>query len=162
MPKIVSSTTVSASTDEPQKDSQKLHTYYCLYCGEFVLIIDKHLRKLPRRKTDNAYIIDRTKHTSKLHLATGPTRFVRRDNLYEKQHRYHCPKCALPVAYDQEGQYLYILDKAAHYSVAGDDKNAGSGSGDREVMREGRVADKRPAGDQMSAEQLLREVAESL
>ncbi|KAJ3044592.1 hypothetical protein HDV00_001518 [Rhizophlyctis rosea] len=162
MPKIVSSSTVSASTDGVQPNQQKLHTYYCSYCGEFVLIIDKHLRKLPRRKTDNAYIVDRQKHTSKINLATGPVKLLRRPNGYERQNRYLCQRCALPVAYDQRGQYLYILDKAAHVSVGGAGGDGDADTGGRETVYEGRAANKSAAPMQKTAEQFLAEIAESM
>ncbi|KAJ8523425.1 hypothetical protein ONZ45_g137 [Pleurotus djamor] len=58
MPKVVSRSAVSASTDaHPTASSAAaLRVYYCI-CGEFILVIDKSLASLPRRQTDNAIII---------------------------------------------------------------------------------------------------------
>ncbi|KAG9219008.1 hypothetical protein CCMSSC00406_0001418 [Pleurotus cornucopiae] len=58
MPKVVSRSAVSASTDaHPTASSAAaLRVYYCL-CGEFILVIDKSLSSLPRRQTDNAIIV---------------------------------------------------------------------------------------------------------
>ncbi|QRW16137.1 hypothetical protein RhiXN_04138 [Rhizoctonia solani] len=75
MPKIVSRSAISSSIDgrcyikgglaicpncvvSPPTDSAtaSLRVYYCL-CGEFILVIDKSLNSLPRRKTDGAIIV---------------------------------------------------------------------------------------------------------
>jgi hypothetical protein len=40
--------------DGPESD---LYVYYCKHCGSHVLITYTQLRKMPRQKTDKAYII---------------------------------------------------------------------------------------------------------
>ncbi|KAJ9105411.1 hypothetical protein QFC21_001782 [Naganishia friedmannii] len=58
MPKVISRAAISSSDQAPATASSLavLRTFYCL-CGEFMLVIDRGLDKLPRRKTDGAYII---------------------------------------------------------------------------------------------------------
>ncbi|KAG8802304.1 hypothetical protein FRC16_009974 [Serendipita sp. 398] len=58
MPKVISKSTISSSNEvaATQSASAALKTYYCL-CGEFILVIDKMLSNLPRRKTDDAIIL---------------------------------------------------------------------------------------------------------
>lgn len=58
MPKVISRAAVSTSDSAPATASSKaiLRTYYCL-CGEFLLVIDKSLDKLPRRPSDGAIVV---------------------------------------------------------------------------------------------------------
>ncbi|KAI8973536.1 hypothetical protein BDF20DRAFT_882909 [Mycotypha africana] len=117
MPKIVSSSVVSSSDHALLNDqSTSLHVYYCL-CSEFLLAIDADLRKLPKRKTDNAVIVSNTRRTYKLTAQAGECVLLQRREGYEKQFRYHCPRCNLVIAYEmndvrKSGPYTYILDGA--------------------------------------------------
>jgi hypothetical protein len=58
MPKVVSRSAVSSSTDAQPTASAAaaLRVYYCI-CGEFILVIEKSLAELPKRQTDGATII---------------------------------------------------------------------------------------------------------
>lgn len=51
MPKVISRAAISSSDQAPETASSKavLRTFYCL-CGEFMLVIDRGLDKLPRRR----------------------------------------------------------------------------------------------------------------
>ncbi|OBZ85375.1 hypothetical protein A0J61_06571 [Choanephora cucurbitarum] len=117
MPKIVSSSIVSSSDHVAQGDSNTtLHVYYCL-CSEFLLVIDADLRQLPRRRTDNAIIVSNVRRTYKLTAEAGECVLLKRREGYEKQFRYHCPRCQLTIAYEmnehrKSGPYTYILDGA--------------------------------------------------
>ncbi|PPQ83273.1 hypothetical protein CVT25_004012 [Psilocybe cyanescens] len=127
MPKVVSRSAVSSSTDaQPTASSAaSLRVYYCI-CGEFILVIDKSLATLPRRKTDNAIIIrskdsdDGKARVFKLNaVAEDPILLERypsnsssqkvkdfadmtvliRSGGHEKQYRFHCPRCSLKIGY---------------------------------------------------------------
>ncbi|KAI9322604.1 hypothetical protein BX666DRAFT_1896751 [Dichotomocladium elegans] len=118
MPKIVSSSIVSSSdhTVQPEDQRRALHVYYCL-CSEFLLVIDADLRVLPRRRTDNAIIVSNTKRTYKLTAEFNNAVVLQRKEGYEKQYRYHCPRCQLLVAYEttenrKSGPFTYIVDSA--------------------------------------------------
>ncbi|CAG8494494.1 9891_t:CDS:2 [Ambispora gerdemannii] len=116
MPKIVSSSTVSSSEQTNVRPEQHLHVYYCL-CSEFILVIDAKLDRLPRRKTDNAYIIANGKRIYKLN-AIEPSNnpiVLKRLQGYEKQYRLHCPRCNLFIAYEvtpkrKSGAFTYIVE----------------------------------------------------
>ncbi|KAI0052979.1 hypothetical protein FA95DRAFT_1482535 [Auriscalpium vulgare] len=126
MPKVVSRSAVSSSTDaQPTASSvAALRVYYCI-CGEFVLVIDKSLASLPRRQTDDAIII-RSQDTPnakarvfKLNANPGEPMIVERgQGRHERQFRFHCPRCTLPVGYQttpppaKSGPFLYILKGA--------------------------------------------------
>lgn len=58
MPKVVSRAAISSSDQATATASSQtiLRTFYCL-CGEFLLVIDRALDQLPRRRTDGAYIV---------------------------------------------------------------------------------------------------------
>ncbi|KAM5540423.1 hypothetical protein V8D89_005881 [Ganoderma adspersum] len=125
MPKVVSRSAVSSSTDaRPTASSAAaLRVYYCI-CGEFILVIDKSLTALPRRQTDGAVVIrsqdasDAKARVFKLNATTKDPILIERPGGHEKQYRFHCPRCALPVAYQptpppvKSGPYLYIVKGA--------------------------------------------------
>lgn len=118
MPKIVSSSVISSSDHALQTEEQSkiLHVYYCL-CSEFILVIDADLRQLPRRRTDNAVIVSNVRRTYKLTAEADDCVLLKRREGYEKQYRYHCPRCQLTIAYEmtenrKQGLYTYILDGA--------------------------------------------------
>ncbi|KAI0723207.1 hypothetical protein C8Q76DRAFT_722065 [Earliella scabrosa] len=125
MPKVVSRSAVSSSTDaRPTASSTAaLRVYYCI-CGEFILVIDKSLTALPRRQTDGAIVIrcqdtqDAKARVFKLNATVKEPVLIERQGGHEKQYRFHCPRCALPVAYQatppppKSGPFLYILKGA--------------------------------------------------
>lgn len=55
MPKVVTRAAVSSSdnTGETASSQAILRSHYCL-CGEFILVIDRSLDKLPRRRCVSA------------------------------------------------------------------------------------------------------------
>jgi len=125
MPKVVSRSAVSSSTDaQPTASSvAALRVYYCI-CGEFILVIDKSLASLPRRKTDGAIVI-RCQDSElgkarvfKLNATVKDPVLVERPNGHERQYKFHCPRCTLPVAYQttpppmKSGPFLYIIKGA--------------------------------------------------
>lgn len=102
------------SKDTPDKSNFRV--YYC-YCGEYIIIIDKDIRKLPQRKTDKALVIINNKRSFKLNVADGSWVILKRPSGYEKQFRMKCPRCKLFVAYQftekiKEGPYTYIVEGA--------------------------------------------------
>ncbi|KIO31055.1 hypothetical protein M407DRAFT_241961 [Tulasnella calospora MUT 4182] len=122
MPKIVSRSAVSSSTEAAPTESStaSLKVWYCL-CGEFLLVIDKNLKKLPRRKTDGAVML-RCRDTPsskaavfKLNVAECDPVLIKRTNGYERQWRYACTRCSLPVAYQtaphpiKSAPFLYLV-----------------------------------------------------
>lgn len=56
-------------------ESDKLYIYYCKFTGKHALTSDVDIESLPRRNTDNAYILDKEKHVFKFYT-TGAIRFV--------------------------------------------------------------------------------------
>ncbi|KAF4619312.1 hypothetical protein D9613_005335 [Agrocybe pediades] len=125
MPKVVSRSAVSSSTDaQPTASSAaSLRVYYCI-CGEFILVIDKSLATLPRRKTDNAIIIrskdsgDEKARVFKLNAVAEQPILLERAGGHEKQYRFHCPRCSLKIGYQTEpppvknAPFLYIISGA--------------------------------------------------
>ncbi|KAK7695938.1 hypothetical protein QCA50_000577 [Cerrena zonata] len=125
MPKVVSRSAVSSSTDaQPTASSTAaLRVYYCI-CGEFILVIDKSLASLPRRTTDGAIIIRSQDHETtkaqvcKLNVVAKDPVLVERPGGHERQYRFHCPRCNLLVAYQttpppiKSGSFVYVLKGA--------------------------------------------------
>ncbi|KAF9226584.1 hypothetical protein BS17DRAFT_696164 [Gyrodon lividus] len=125
MPKVVSRSAVSSSTDAQPTASATaaLRVYYCI-CGEFILVIEKSLSLLPKRQTDEATIIrsqdsDAGK-TVVFKFNANPIEpvLVERSGGYEWQYRFSCPRCNLLVGYQstpppvKSAPYLYILKGA--------------------------------------------------
>ncbi|TFK43417.1 hypothetical protein BDQ12DRAFT_674944 [Crucibulum laeve] len=125
MPKVVSRSAVSSSTDaQPTASSAAaLRVYYCI-CGEFILVVDKSLATLPRRTADSSIVI-RTQDSDegkarifKLNAATGEPILLERPGGHERQYRFHCPRCSLPIGYQstpppaKTGPFLYIISGA--------------------------------------------------
>ncbi|PPR07216.1 hypothetical protein CVT26_012649 [Gymnopilus dilepis] len=125
MPKVVSRSAVSSSTDaQPTASSAaSLRVYYCI-CGEFILVIDKSLATLPRRKTDNAIIIrSQDSNTAKarvfkLNAVAEEPIILQRAGGHERQYRLHCPRCSLKIGYQtapppvKNAPFLYVLPGA--------------------------------------------------
>jgi hypothetical protein len=76
------------------------------------------IEALPRRRTDHARILDRTKYTIKLYTTDGGAKLLRRpDGKVERQYRLNVG--SLPVAYTsdkpegaEDTDLLYIMDRA--------------------------------------------------
>jgi len=88
--------------------------YHCALCRTLALQIDKPLEGLPRRKTDESYVINKDKALYKLTIVPGEKVSIKRDKGVEVQYRYHCAHCNQVVGYSsapQHGaaQYTYIL-----------------------------------------------------
>ncbi|TDL29432.1 hypothetical protein BD410DRAFT_736338 [Rickenella mellea] len=125
MPKVVSRSAVSSSTEaKPTASSTAaLKVYYCI-CGEFILVIDKNILKLPRRKTDGSIIVrcqdsgELKSRVFKLNANISEAVLVERQGGHERQYRFHCPRCTLPVGYQstpppmKSGPFVYILQGA--------------------------------------------------
>ncbi|EKM59135.1 uncharacterized protein PHACADRAFT_113393 [Phanerochaete carnosa HHB-10118-sp] len=125
MPKVVSRSAVSSSTDaQPTASSTAaLRVYYCL-CGEFILVIDKGLASSPRRQTDGATVVQcqdsnvGKARVFKLNATLKDAILVERQGGHEKQYRFHCPRCDLQIGYQstpppmKSGPYVYIVKGA--------------------------------------------------
>ena len=97
--------------------------FYCLACGQLVLTSDVPLNNLPQRRTDHARVLMRRPdareglETFRLKATRGEAITLRRsDATFEKQYRYLCNGCALPVAYacvdSHTPELTYIFDGA--------------------------------------------------
>ncbi|KAI8802857.1 hypothetical protein BJ742DRAFT_831701 [Cladochytrium replicatum] len=112
MPKIVSSSTLSSSDSAAAQ--AELSIYYCL-CGYYALSCETSLKRLPKRRTDNATIIPKETIVMRHDLKEGTEPIIiQRPAGYEKQLRLHCKNCNLPVAYTcgLEMPYVYIMDSS--------------------------------------------------
>ncbi|KAM5575027.1 hypothetical protein ABKV19_014125 [Rosa sericea] len=125
-------TRTRARTHGPDSD---LFIYYCKHCGSHLLITgsfvlslcdfnllgDQKLKlreKMPQRKTDKAYVLDKTKHLARLNISEGGKVILKRgEGKLEKQFRMNCVGCELFVFYrseeDLEGaSFIYVVDGA--------------------------------------------------
>ncbi|KAK3040642.1 hypothetical protein RJ639_026963 [Escallonia herrerae] len=117
MPKRTTHTYSSedALPDGPDSD---LFVYYCKHCSSHVLITDTQLQKMPKRKTDKAYVLDKKKHLTRLNINEGGKVLLKRgEGKLEKQFRMNCMNCGLLVCYRAEedlesASYIYVIDGA--------------------------------------------------
>nr|MCL8600420.1 hypothetical protein [Proteus mirabilis] len=117
MPKRTTHTYSSedAAPDGPDSD---LFVYYCKHCGSHVLITDTHLQKMPKRKTDRSYALDKKKHLARLNVEhAGKVLLKRGEGKLEKQYRMNCLNCGLLVCYRAEedletASFIYVVDGA--------------------------------------------------
>ncbi|KAJ7283903.1 hypothetical protein C8J57DRAFT_1171860 [Mycena rebaudengoi] len=93
-------------------------------CGEFILVIDKSIASLPRRQTDGAIIIRAQDSEGgparvfKLNAVAGEPVLLERPGGHERQFRFLCPRCTLPIGYQctpppvKTAPYVYIFTGA--------------------------------------------------
>jgi hypothetical protein len=104
---------------------ESLEVYYCAYCGAHSLILDVLVSELPLRSSDGARVVQLAKHATQLLLDEGPAVKIKRapgkaggPALVEKQYRYVCKGCGLPLAYlsfpfkDPSNKLLYLIADA--------------------------------------------------
>ncbi|KAH8377061.1 hypothetical protein KR093_003208 [Drosophila rubida] len=117
MPKVVSRSIVCSDTKDQEEynEEKPLNIYYCL-CGKMSLILDCALNHLPLREVDNARVIDTNDHANKLTFNPAPQIiYIRRKGKgIEKQYRYKCRTCSLPLYYrhSNDSQVTFIMNNA--------------------------------------------------
>ncbi|KAH8335919.1 hypothetical protein KR074_006044 [Drosophila pseudoananassae] len=104
MPKVVSRSIICSDTKDQEEynEEKPLNIYYCL-CNKMALILDCSLEQLPLREIDNARVINASEHANKLTYNPTPRMIYikrkSRGNAIEKQYRYKCRSCNLPLYY---------------------------------------------------------------
>ncbi|KAK7275116.1 hypothetical protein RIF29_16223 [Crotalaria pallida] len=71
--------TYSSEDALPEGPNSDLFVYYCKHCGSHVLITDTQLQKMPKRKTDKAYVLDKTKHLARFNIHDAGKVLLKRD-----------------------------------------------------------------------------------
>ncbi|XP_030377105.1 UPF0428 protein CG16865 [Scaptodrosophila lebanonensis] len=117
MPKVVSRSIVCSDTKDQEEynEEKPLNIYYCL-CDKMALILDCTLEQLPLREVDNARVIDANDHANKLTYNTAyKTIYIHRKGKgIEKQYRYKCRSCNLPLYYrhNPDSHVTFVLQNA--------------------------------------------------
>ena len=147
-----------------------LLSYHCTFCHAFCFVVDRSLALLPHRSTDGAAILVTAERHFRLRLDRGEVRAVRRPRGVEKQWRWKCWQCDLPVVYQCEdwdaarqqlphAQLLYIVEGAV---VGWDEMQAETAGGDAGEGvthdREERGASRGGVGRSAEEEELLKEI----
>ncbi|WVY94692.1 hypothetical protein V8G54_033780 [Vigna mungo] len=136
--------TYSSEDAAPEGPHSDLFVYYCKHCASHVLITgsfllfsisqflrfislsqflflpreDTQLQKMPKRKTDKAYVLDKTKHLARFNVHhAGKVLLKRGEGKLEKQYRMNCMGCGLFVCYRADHDFessslIYVLDGA--------------------------------------------------
>ncbi|XP_034098663.1 STING ER exit protein [Drosophila nasuta] len=117
MPKVVSRSIVCSDTKDQEEynEEKPLNIYYCL-CGKMSLILDCAITQLPLREVDNARVIDTNDHANKLTFNPAPQIIYirRKEKGIEKQYRYKCRSCNLPLYYrhNNDSQITFVMSNA--------------------------------------------------
>eukprot|EP00753_Platysulcus_tardus_P016871 PLAT6092.1.p1 GENE.PLAT6092.1~~PLAT6092.1.p1 ORF type:complete len:274 (-),score=45.22 PLAT6092.1:59-838(-) len=90
-----------------------LQALYCFHCGSFAALTSKALAALPVREVDGAAQLNKAdlkQHT----LVSDEDVYISRPGGYERQCRWVCPDCALPILYSPEPmdstyRLLYVI-----------------------------------------------------
>ncbi|KAG2400949.1 UPF0235 protein At5g63440 [Vigna umbellata] len=110
--------TYSSEDAAPEGPHSDLFVYYCKHCASHVLITDTQLQKMPKRKTDKSYVLDKTKHLARFNVHhAGKVLLKRGEGKLEKQYRMNCMGCGLFVCYRADHDFessslIYVLDGA--------------------------------------------------
>ncbi|GBG61510.1 hypothetical protein CBR_g21852 [Chara braunii] len=110
--------TYSSEDANPEGPNSELFVYYCKHCCAHVLIMDTQLQSLPKRKTDNAYVVDKTKHLARFNVMEAGKQVLKRgESKVERQYRMKCAGCELFVCYRAEenleaAKYVYVAEGA--------------------------------------------------
>ena len=88
-----------AADEQIQRTFSTLH---CTHCTHYTAILSTTLASLPVRHTDGAHILQTDRHMFKLKVDRGSVVALRRERGVEKQWRWNCRQCGLPVAYQCE------------------------------------------------------------
>lgn len=110
----------STSTFESEKDGlrdESLGVQHCMACGEVVLILDTDgLAELPRRRTDGAIVLERGVTIFRLNAKSLGPKVIKRAAGYERQHRFGCWNCSVPLGYradeSEDAKLTYLLPDA--------------------------------------------------
>ncbi|SNX85102.1 uncharacterized protein MEPE_03811 [Melanopsichium pennsylvanicum] len=126
-------------TDRTRRGSNhtntSLNVYYCL-CGEFALVLDRALSKLPLRPLDHSRILRcldsppysitgspqniRKRRVFKMSASQAQPKFIKRPNgSIEKRYPFHCSRCNLELGYEHTpppiksgGKFTFLLPGA--------------------------------------------------
>ncbi|XP_057996236.1 UPF0235 protein At5g63440 isoform X3 [Hevea brasiliensis] len=83
-----------------------------------IVALTSLLPKMPKRKTDKAYVLDKRKHLARLNInEAGKILLKRGEGKLEKQFRMNCMGCGLFVCYRAEedletASFIYVVDGA--------------------------------------------------
>eukprot|EP01063_Lacrimia_lanifica_P023707 TRINITY_DN3137_c0_g1_i1.p2 TRINITY_DN3137_c0_g1~~TRINITY_DN3137_c0_g1_i1.p2 ORF type:complete len:268 (+),score=93.72 TRINITY_DN3137_c0_g1_i1:107-910(+) len=105
----------SVQVFESAEHDVRINTYYCLRCGNTVLMTESGLAGYPRRNTDGAYVV-REDDVKSSNVVKGAMRDILRPNKgAEKQYRINCSECGVPVGYkvldidDLKNEVTYVF-----------------------------------------------------
>mmetsp|Transcript_27109 Transcript_27109/g.64683 ORF Transcript_27109/g.64683 Transcript_27109/m.64683 type:complete len:269 (+) Transcript_27109:36-842(+) len=105
------------SSEEQSSQSDRFCAYYCFACGSFAMAVEGLLHTMPRRKADASTVLPK-KASLKHSFKKGECKSIKREGGTEKQFRWNCGSCAVPICYQskpfdhEEIDYMYIFDCA--------------------------------------------------
>ncbi|GAB5355231.1 hypothetical protein AAMO2058_000188000 [Amorphochlora amoebiformis] len=104
------------TSEESDIKEEGLNVCYCI-CGQYSMILDVSLDKLPKRKSDGSLVVNEKKRVCKRNMVEGQTKLIRRKGGLERQYRFSCKQCGLFLCYrsvpgSQSGKYTYVVKGA--------------------------------------------------
>jgi hypothetical protein len=107
-------TTLLTSKPLKELDYQHIQIYNCSCCLELCLLLYGNLEKVPKRQTDQSFILPRSSLSFNL-LAKESSRPIVFSHAkgYEYRSFLTCPHCTVTIGYtSKDPQYVYILRDA--------------------------------------------------
>mmetsp|Transcript_30530 Transcript_30530/g.42514 ORF Transcript_30530/g.42514 Transcript_30530/m.42514 type:complete len:209 (+) Transcript_30530:132-758(+) len=112
------------SSEESNIKDDGLTVCYCKHCGQYSMILDTILNKLPIRKSDKSRVVNEKKRVCKKNMVTGQAKLIKRKaGGVERQYRFFCKQCGLFLCYrsvpeSHVGSYTFIVKDALTDSLS--------------------------------------------
>eukprot|EP00386_Alphamonas_edax_P004368 GDKI01013855.1.p1 GENE.GDKI01013855.1~~GDKI01013855.1.p1 ORF type:complete len:179 (+),score=31.96 GDKI01013855.1:125-661(+) len=119
MPKVVCFRNQVFTNAHRNNKDDKFHVIHCAKCNTHLAITDMDLFDIPRRRTDNAVVIDFSTAIVKLNSEVAEESIaIRREKGIERQWKHSCKECQTPIGYQcvdpkkAELKLMYLKDSA--------------------------------------------------
>merc|ERR1712083_192520 len=81
--------------------------------GKHAITANINIFSLPKRQTDNSYILNKEKYIVKFYTTDGGIKCVKREeNKVERQHRMHIGSLTVAYTLPSNNKFVYILEEA--------------------------------------------------
>jgi len=115
MPKVITLRPLIFTNDKDKHQNDGLKSFKCKNCDQICIITDAELYNIPKRKTDNAVILNLAQDMIKMRTEEKPDKVkIKREKGCEKQWQHACSRCGTVVAYqcqphNEDAKCMYCI-----------------------------------------------------